>query len=111
MLYGCCGVGFCMMMASILLSFGKKNTSSAAVAFFFIYMLIFGGSINCVPWVYVSGISSPSPFARQESDQRQQSAFANQSRDRALKSFLSKLAREAPPSAYRHIGLGTSSSS
>ena len=41
-----------MMMASILLSFGKKNTSSAAVAFFFIYMIIFGGSINCVPWVY-----------------------------------------------------------
>lgn len=37
------GLGFCMMMASILLSFGKKNTSSAAVAFFFLYMLIFGG--------------------------------------------------------------------
>lgn len=61
-----------MMMASILLSFGTKNTSSAAVAFFFLvssplrrtshhdfanadqYMLIFGGTINCVPWVYVS---------------------------------------------------------
>ena len=53
MLYGCIGLGICMMMASILLSFGKKNTSSAAVAFFFIYMIIFGGSINCVPWVYV----------------------------------------------------------
>ena len=68
MLYGCLGLGFCMMIASILLSFGKKNTSSAAVAFFFIYMLIFGGklkvivvfhclrlelgTINVVPWVY-----------------------------------------------------------
>ncbi|KAJ9616718.1 hypothetical protein H2200_000437 [Cladophialophora chaetospira] len=52
MLYGCFGLGICMMMASILLSFGKKKTSSAAVAFFFVYMIIFGGSINCVPWVY-----------------------------------------------------------
>lgn len=52
MLYGVFGLGVCMMMASILLSFGKKNTSSAAVAFFFIYMIIFGGSINVVPWVY-----------------------------------------------------------
>ncbi|KAJ9624350.1 hypothetical protein H2204_010906 [Knufia peltigerae] len=52
MLYGCFGLGICMMMASILLSFGKKNTSSAAVAFFFVYMIIFGGSINVVPWVY-----------------------------------------------------------
>jgi MFS family permease len=50
MFYGCLGLGFCMMIASILLSFGKKNTSSAAVAFFFIYMLIFGGTINVVPW-------------------------------------------------------------
>lgn len=40
MLYGCFGLGICMMMASILLSFGKKNTSSAAVAFFFVYMII-----------------------------------------------------------------------
>ncbi len=52
MLFGCFGLGCCMMIASILLSFGKKNTSSAAVAFFFIYMLIFGGTINVVPWVY-----------------------------------------------------------
>ena len=52
MMYGCLGLGFCMMLASILLSFGQKNTSSAAIAFFFIYMLIFGGTINVVPWVY-----------------------------------------------------------
>ena len=48
MMYGCAGLGVCMMMASILLSFGKKDTSSAAIAFFFIYMLIFGGTINVV---------------------------------------------------------------
>ncbi|KAI1608408.1 general substrate transporter [Exophiala viscosa] len=52
MLYGAFGLGCCMMMASILLSFGKPHTSAAAVAFFFIYMIIFGGSINVVPWVY-----------------------------------------------------------
>ncbi|KAK5054398.1 hypothetical protein LTR84_001288 [Exophiala bonariae] len=52
MFYGVIGLGICMMMASILLSVGKKNTSSAAVAFFFLYMLIFGGTINVVPWVY-----------------------------------------------------------
>jgi len=49
MLYGAFGLGCCMMMASILLSFGKPHTSAAAVAFFFIYMIIFGGSINVVP--------------------------------------------------------------
>jgi MFS family permease len=43
MIYGCAGLGICMMLASILLSFGQKNTSSAAIAFFFIYMVIFGG--------------------------------------------------------------------
>lgn len=48
------GLGICMMMASILLSFGRSSTSSAAIAFFFLYMLIFGGTINVVPWVYVS---------------------------------------------------------
>ena len=52
MMWGCAGLAICMMMISILLSFGAKNTSSAAIAFFFIYMLIFGGTINVVPWVY-----------------------------------------------------------
>jgi MFS family permease len=56
MFYGCLGLGFCMMLASILLSFGKKNTSSAAVAFFFIYMIIFGATINVVPWVRKSPV-------------------------------------------------------
>lgn len=37
------GLGICMMMISILLSFGHKATSSAAITFFFLFMLIFGG--------------------------------------------------------------------
>lgn len=56
MLYGCAGLGLSMMLISVLLSFGKAATSSAAVAFFFTYMFIFGGSVNCVPWVYVPEI-------------------------------------------------------
>ncbi|EAU32054.1 conserved hypothetical protein [Aspergillus terreus NIH2624] len=38
---------------------GKANehaTSSASIAFFFVYMLIFGASVNCIPWVYVPEI-------------------------------------------------------
>jgi Sugar (and other) transporter len=42
---GVFGLGVCMMMISILLSFHKRNTSIAATAFFFLYMLIFGGSM------------------------------------------------------------------
>jgi hypothetical protein len=30
--------------------------ASASVAFFFVYMLIFGMTVNCVPWVYVPEI-------------------------------------------------------
>lgn len=36
MAIGSACLSFCMMMITILLSFGKKNTSSAAVAFFFL---------------------------------------------------------------------------
>ncbi|GLA08492.1 hypothetical protein AnigIFM60653_010026 [Aspergillus niger] len=60
MIWGSFGLGICMMMVSILLSFkGHANehaTSSAAVAFFFVYMLIFGASVNCIPWCYVPEI-------------------------------------------------------
>ncbi|KAE8378424.1 general substrate transporter [Aspergillus bertholletiae] len=60
MMWGSFGLGVCMMMVSILLSFkGKANdhaTSSASVAFFFLFMLIFGASVNCIPWVYVPEI-------------------------------------------------------
>ncbi|OQV00417.1 hypothetical protein CLAIMM_05912 [Cladophialophora immunda] len=56
MMWGSFGLGCCMMMIAILLSFrgksAEKPTSNAAVAFFFLYMLIFGGSVNCIPWVY-----------------------------------------------------------
>ncbi|KAL4901314.1 hypothetical protein BDW74DRAFT_170247 [Aspergillus multicolor] len=60
MMWGSLTLGICMMMVSILLSFkGKENeqaTSSASVAFFFVYMFAFGASVNCIPWVYVPEI-------------------------------------------------------
>ncbi|KAL4895783.1 general substrate transporter [Aspergillus ambiguus] len=60
MMVGSLGLGICMMMVSILLSFkGTEKgheTASAAVAFFFIYMLIHGASVNCIPWCYVPEI-------------------------------------------------------
>ncbi len=60
MLWGCSGLSICMLMVAALLSrVGYDNghaCASAAVAFFFLYMLIFGMSVNCVPWVYVPEI-------------------------------------------------------
>lgn len=60
MMWGSLGLGLSMMMISILLSFSNtsagKQTSAASVAFFFTYMLIFGASVNCIPWVYVPEI-------------------------------------------------------
>jgi MFS family permease len=60
MIWGCTGLSICMLMVAALLSrVGYSNgaaCSSAAVAFFFLYMLIFGMSVNCVPWVYVPEI-------------------------------------------------------
>ncbi|KAG0645990.1 Sugar transporter STL1 [Hyphodiscus hymeniophilus] len=52
MMWGCFGLGLCMMMISVLLSIHSKTASDATVAFFFLYMLIFGGTVNCIPWVY-----------------------------------------------------------
>ena len=47
-------------MIAILLSFSSpsvgKKTSAASLTFFFTYMLTFGASINCIPWVYVPEI-------------------------------------------------------
>jgi len=54
MIWGCIALSICMMMIAALLSNGSNATSSASIAFFFLYMLIFGGTINVVPWVYVS---------------------------------------------------------
>ena len=63
MIIGCTILSFCMMMVAALLSqAGEPDTprgkafGSAATAFFFIYMLTFGASVNCVPWVYVPEI-------------------------------------------------------
>ena len=60
MIWGSLGLGISMMLIAVLLSFKgtpqQKPTSSAAVAFFFTYMLIFGASANCIPWVYVPEI-------------------------------------------------------
>ncbi|TKA45162.1 hypothetical protein B0A54_04258 [Friedmanniomyces endolithicus] len=41
-----------MLMITILLSFGKPTTSTASIAFFFLYMLVFGATVNVVPWVW-----------------------------------------------------------
>ncbi|KAF2192873.1 putative Myo-inositol transporter 1 [Zopfia rhizophila CBS 207.26] len=62
MMWGSFGLGFSMMLIAILLSFQgqdgsvAKSTSSASVTFFFTYMLIFGATANCIPWVYVPEI-------------------------------------------------------
>ncbi|KAL2221512.1 general substrate transporter [Thermoascus aurantiacus ATCC 26904] len=60
MMLGSLGLGLSMMMISILLSFKgtsvEKETAAASVTFFFTYMLIFGASVNCIPWVYVPEI-------------------------------------------------------
>jgi len=50
-----------MLMISALLSQADnvgngQSFASASVTFFFLYMLIFGMSVNCVPWVYVPEI-------------------------------------------------------
>jgi hypothetical protein len=58
MIWGCAGLSICMMMLAALLSNGQKATASAAVTFFFLYMLIFGGTINVVPW----GKNLPAPL-------------------------------------------------
>ncbi|KAF2725398.1 general substrate transporter [Polychaeton citri CBS 116435] len=45
-------LSFCMLMISVLLSCNTEKTSTASVAFFFLYMLVFGATINVVPWVW-----------------------------------------------------------
>ncbi|KAH6657243.1 putative Myo-inositol transporter 1 [Truncatella angustata] len=62
MMWGSLGLGISMMMVSILLSFQSrggdvaKSTATASITFFFTYMLIFGATANCIPWVYVPEI-------------------------------------------------------
>lgn len=70
MMAGCAALSICMMMITIvsivvlwkwyteadlhpqLLSINKESTSAASIAFFFLYMLIFGATVNVVPWVW-----------------------------------------------------------
>ncbi|KAF2488091.1 putative MFS sugar transporter [Neohortaea acidophila] len=66
MMWGSLGLAISMMLISVLLSFKFKpneyshetgvKTATASVAFFFVYMLIFGSTANCIPWVYVPEI-------------------------------------------------------
>lgn len=64
MIYGSAGLAICMMLVAILLSFQSASysrelalqTSSAAVAFFFAYMIIFAATTAVVPWCYVPEI-------------------------------------------------------
>ena len=58
MLSGCAGLGFCMLMVSALLSQAEKGGSghrfaTASVAFFFLYMLIYGAT-----WASLSSSTS-----------------------------------------------------
>lgn len=62
-MWGSLGLAISMMMLSVLLSFNRDpatplstRTSEASIAFFFTYMLIFGATMNCIPWVYVPEI-------------------------------------------------------
>ncbi|KAL2671312.1 hypothetical protein Neosp_013893 [[Neocosmospora] mangrovei] len=61
MMWGSAGLCVSMLMVSALLSQADdtargKAFASGSIAFFFTYMLVFGASMNCVPWVYVPEI-------------------------------------------------------
>ena len=60
MMWGSAGLCLSMLLVSVLLSQTDKTNgkayASGSVAFFFTYMLVFGASMNCVPWVYVPEI-------------------------------------------------------
>ncbi|KAH7260855.1 general substrate transporter [Fusarium redolens] len=61
MMWGSAGLSFSMMMVAALLSQADDTSrgrafAAGSVAFFFTYMLVFGASMNCVPWVYVPEI-------------------------------------------------------
>lgn len=54
MVYGYVGCFICFLMVSVLLNFPENDQITyAAVAFFFIFQLVFGASANCFPWVIV----------------------------------------------------------
>ena len=53
LMLGSAGLGVCMLLIAVLLS-QKSNRSASigAVAFFFLYMLIFSAGVNIVTWIY-----------------------------------------------------------
>ncbi|CAG8109048.1 unnamed protein product [Penicillium nalgiovense] len=52
MFVGSIALAVCMLIITVLLKQDQKNCSSAAVAFFFVYMCFFGSTMNSTPWVY-----------------------------------------------------------
>ncbi|KAK2596742.1 hypothetical protein QQS21_006197 [Conoideocrella luteorostrata] len=60
MIVGSLGCGLAMMCISILLGFNESSVSRVAsiagVAFFYVFMLIYGATVACVPWAYVPEI-------------------------------------------------------
>lgn len=48
---GCAGLSICMMLIAALLSQKANKSASIGAVAFFLYMLIFGASVNVVPWV------------------------------------------------------------
>lgn len=97
MICGCIALSICMMMIAALLSNGNPATSSASIAFFFLYMLIFGGTINVVPWVYVR--NAPGRVVC-----KHVLTMAN----RVPRSYRLRREREALPFRSLPIGCGTS---
>ena len=47
-MFGCGILSGCMLCITVLLSFDKPKTSEASIAFFFLYMLVFGATVNVV---------------------------------------------------------------
>lgn len=52
LVYGSFGCFVCFLVITILLNFqGNERCGQAAVAFFFLFQLIFGLGANCIPWL------------------------------------------------------------
>lgn len=119
MIWGCAGLSLCMMFLAALLSDGGKATASAAVskcqslrsrkvledmlltrfpAFFFLYMLIFGGTINVVPWGKIRSLMPQTNTCQTDVAQSMDRKFSHS------RQGLGEL-----PSLYPATGFGTSS--
>ena len=116
MIWGCAGLSICMMMLAALLSNGQKATASAAVTFFFLYMLIFGGTINVVPWgkQIITSLCTMTERARLPTlklPRHHSMTTLTTLQYTDQKSYRSRLAQEELQSPYQPTGCGTSSSS